>query len=65
MNKYLSKVENTVDRLALVGHTTSDSDPIEFILNGPENYDAFIVSVNSSSELYSVEELNLFSLLKK
>lgn len=57
MNEYLLKVKNTMDRLASVD-TLSDSDHIEFILNGlPENYDTFIVSVKSRSESYSVEEI--------
>lgn len=66
MNEYLSKVKNIVDRLASVGHTTSESDHIEFILNGLlESYDTFIVSVNSRSESYSIEEIESLLLAQE
>lgn len=54
----ISKVKNIVDRLASVGHTVSSSDHIESIFNGlPIEYDTFIITVNSITEDYTVEEI--------
>lgn len=58
INDFLSKVKNIVDRLASVGHTVSSSDHIESIFNGlPIEYDTFIITVNSITEDYTVEEI--------
>lgn len=41
-----------------MGHNLSDADHIETIFNGlQEEYDNFVISVNSRPESYSVEEI--------
>lgn len=63
---YLLKIKNIVDRLASVGHIVSSSDHIEAIFNGlSEEYDTFIISVNSRTEDYTVEEIEALLLAQE
>lgn len=58
INEYLSKLNNAVDRLAPVGHSISDADYIRATFSGlPQEYYTFVISVNSRSEGYMVEEI--------
>lgn len=46
-----------------MGHTVSVLDLVEAIFNGlPEEYDIFVILVNSHSETYIVEEINFLLL---
>lgn len=56
INNYSLKVKNIVDRLATVDHTISFSDHLEAIFNGLlEEYDRFVIFVDSRSEIYTIE----------
>lgn len=47
INKYLSKIKNVVDRLALAGHTVTPQDHVEAIFNGlSEEYGTYVIFVN-------------------
>lgn len=60
------KIKNIVDRLASVGHIVAETDHIEAIFNGlPEDYDTFVISVNSRSETYMVEEIESLLLAQE
>lgn len=52
--------------MASVGYATSVTDHVEAILNGlPTDCDTFIVSVNSRTETYTVEEIESLLLVQK
>lgn len=56
MKEYISKVKSV--HLTLVGYVTSDTYHMEAILNGlPADYDTFIVSLNSKSQAYTIEDI--------
>ena len=58
VNKYLLKIKNIVDLLALVGYFLSTQDHIDAIFEGISfGYDIFVVSITSYSEPYSIEEI--------
>lgn len=58
MNEFLLKIKKTVDCLFSVGSPVSTADHIEAILEGlPPEYNAFIVSVTSRSDPYTVTEI--------
>lgn len=60
------KIKNIVDRLASVGLVVAKSDLIEAIFNElPEDYDTFVISVNSRSETYMVEEIESLLLAQE
>lgn len=66
INEYLLKIKNVIDRLASVGHPVSSSYHIDAILNGlPEEYDTFVISINSRSESYVVEEIEALLLAQE
>lgn len=66
VNEYLLKIKNIVDRLASVSHIVSSSYHIDAIFNGlSEEYDTFIISVNSRTEDYTVEETEALLLAQK
>lgn len=66
MNEYLLQGKNTVYKLASVGHFMTDANHIETILNGLlEEYDTFIISVNSRPEPYTVEEIESLFLAQE
>lgn len=66
INEYLLKIKNVIDRLASVGHPVSSSDHIDAILNGlPEEYDTFVISINSRSESYVLEEIESLLLAQE
>ena len=56
--EYLSKIKSCVDSLASVGQILTDKDHIDAILvNLTDEYDAFITSILTRSESYTVEEV--------
>lgn len=58
MNDYLLKVKRIVDSLFSICSPITPADHIEAILEGlPQEYDAFIVSVTSRTDPYSVLEI--------
>lgn len=60
INKYLSKINNAVDRLASVGHSVLDADHVEAIFNGlPQEY-TFIISVTLDERATRLRRLNLY-----
>lgn len=64
-NEYLLKIQNIVDRLASV-HIVSASDHIEAIFNGLlEDYDAIVITSNSQSEIYMIEERESLTLAQE
>lgn len=66
INEHLLKIKNITDPLASVGHPVSSSDHIDAILNGlPEEYDTFVISINSRSESYVVEEIESLFLAQE
>lgn len=55
-----------MDKLALVGHFIIDADHIEAIFNGLlEEYDTFVILVNSRPESYTVAEIESLLLAQK
>lgn len=55
---YLLKIKKLVDSLFSVGSPLTTADHIEAILEGlPEEYNAFIVSITSRSDPYTVNEI--------
>lgn len=60
------KRKNAIDRLASVSYATLDSHHKEASLNGLlEDYDTFILSVNSRSDVYTVEEIESLLLAQE
>ena len=60
---YLFKIRNIVDLLALVGHKISVKYHIDAIFEGlPQDYETFIISVNSRLDPYTVEEIEALLL---
>lgn len=58
INEYMLKIKNIIDRLTSFGHPVSSNNHIDAVLNGlPREYDTFVVSINSRSENYIVEEI--------
>ncbi|KAL6331208.1 hypothetical protein AAG906_009636 [Vitis piasezkii] len=56
--EYLSKIKSCVDSLASIGQILTDKDHIDAILvNLTDEYDAFITSILTRSESYTVEEV--------
>lgn len=65
-NEYLLKVMVAVVKLASVGHTLLDPHHVEATFyRMPEEYDTFVIYVNSRPKSYSFGDLNLYSLHKK
>lgn len=55
-----------MDHLASVGHIVSSSDHIDTIFNGlTEDYDIFVISVNSKTENYTVEQIESLLLAEE
>lgn len=66
ISEYILKVKNAVKKLASVGHVLSNTDEIEVIFNGLlEEYDTFVISVNSRLESSSVEEIESLRLAQE
>lgn len=62
----MSNIKNSVDRLASIGHSVSDFDHIEAIFNGlPEDYDTFIISMNSKFKGYTIKEIESLFLAQE
>ncbi|RVX03711.1 Retrovirus-related Pol polyprotein from transposon RE1 [Vitis vinifera] len=66
ISDYLLKIRNVVDLLALVGHKISIKDHIDAIFEGlPQDYETFIISVNSRLDPYTVEEIEALLLAQE
>ncbi|RVW97157.1 Retrovirus-related Pol polyprotein from transposon TNT 1-94 [Vitis vinifera] len=66
ISDYLLKIRNVVDLLALVGHKISVKDHIDAIFEGlPQDYETFIISVNSRLDPYTVEEIEALLLAQE
>ena len=58
LNDYLLKIKGIIDLLATIGHKQSHHDHIEAIFNGlPSVYDAFVTSVTTRKDDYTVAEM--------
>jgi len=63
---YLQDIKKSVDSLAAVGSPISIEEHIEIILDGlPEEYNAFITSVTSRTDSYTVEEVEALLLAQE
>ena len=57
VNDYLLKIKSLIDQLAFVGHVIATKDHIDAIFNGLSSEDdTFVVSMNSTNDLYIVVE---------
>lgn len=66
VNEYLSKVKSAIDQLGSVGHSVFETDHIEAIFNGlPKDDDTFVISLNSKSDSYTVEEIESLLLAQE
>jgi len=63
---YLQDIKKSVDSLAVAGSPISIEEHIEIILYGlPEEYDAFITSITSRTDPYTVEEVEALLLAQE
>lgn len=66
VNEFLLKVRSIVDMLNLVGEIISEKDYVCAILNGlSPKYEHFIVSVNTRTDDYSVDEIKSLPLAQE
>ena len=66
ISDYLLKIRNIVDHLVLVGHNLSDKDHIDAVFERlPQEYETFIISVNSRIDPYIVEEIETLLLAQE
>lgn len=66
INEYLLKFKNVVDRLASVGHMISNLDHVEATFIGlPEKYDTFMLFVNSTPDIYTMEDIDSLLLAQE
>ncbi|KAF7829768.1 Retrovirus-related Pol polyprotein from transposon TNT 1-94 [Senna tora] len=66
MSEYLLRIKALVDSLAAVGNPIAESDQIHVILNGlGTGYDAFVTSINTRREDYSVTEIESLLLAQE
>lgn len=66
MSEYLLKIKSTVDSLISVGYEVSNNEHIESILDGlPSDYDAFVTSVSTRSDPFTVSEIEAHLLAQE
>lgn len=66
INEYLLKIQNIIDLLAMVRETTKAKEYIEYIYSGlPDEYENFIISMDTRLDPLSVLKLSLCFLHKK
>ncbi|KAF7832319.1 Retrovirus-related Pol polyprotein from transposon RE1 [Senna tora] len=66
MTEHFLRIKALVDSLAAIGNPIAESDQIHVILNGlGHDYDAFVTSINTRREDYSVSEIESLLLAQE